>query len=106
MAAPAFAGSLLAAVPHTDSPLLLGAAAALMVALALVLIRAMIGPTVYDRLLAVNTTGTKAVVVVALLGIINWPSQGYFVDIALAYALINFVTTVAILKYIEYRRLG
>lgn len=88
------------------SGLLLGAGIALLVGVLLVLIRAALGPTVYDRLLAVNVIGTKTVAVIALLGVINWPSHAYFVDIALAYALINFVTTIAILKFVEHRRLG
>ncbi|MGE0431688.1 MAG: monovalent cation/H+ antiporter complex subunit F [Planctomycetota bacterium] len=96
----------LANAHHHSSWMVLGAGVALLVATLLVLIRAIAGPTVYDRLLAVNTVGTKTVIVVALLGVINWPAQGYFVDIALVYALINFVTTVAILKFVEYRRLG
>ena len=70
----------------------------------LVLYRALKGPTVYDRILALNAIGTKTVAFVALLGFMGEPS--YFLDTALVYALINFVATIATLKYIEYRRLG
>jgi multicomponent Na+:H+ antiporter subunit F len=80
------------------------AGAAILVAILLFLVRALLGPTTYDRILAVNGLGTKAVVFVALLGFINGRPE--FLDIALLYALINFVATVAILKYVEYRRLG
>lgn len=70
----------------------------------LVLSRAIIGPTVYDRVLAVNALGTKAVLLVALLGFFGDPS--YYLDTALVYALINFVATIGILRYIETKRLG
>ncbi|HEX9625894.1 MAG TPA: monovalent cation/H+ antiporter complex subunit F [Acidiferrobacterales bacterium] len=80
------------------------AGAAILVAILLFLVRALLGPTTYDRILAVNGLGTKAVIFVALLGFINGRPE--FLDIALLYALINFIATVAILKYVEYRRLG
>ena len=83
--------------------IILGAGIATLVGILLVLTRAFLGPTVYDRILAMNTMGTKTVVFVALLGfIMKRPS---FLDIALAYALINFVGTIAILKYVEFRKL-
>lgn len=80
------------------------AGAAILVAILLFLVRALAGPTAYDRILAVNGLGTKTVIFVALLGFINGRPE--FLDIALLYALINFVATIAILKYVEYRRLG
>lgn len=84
--------------------MLLAAGAAVLVAILLFLIRALLGPTSYDRILAVNAIGTKTVILVALLGFIN--GRPDFLDIALLYALMNFILTVAILKYVEYRRLG
>lgn len=77
--------------------------AAILVAVSLFLARALLGPTSYDRILAVNAIGTKTVVLVALLGFMTGRLD--FLDIALLYALINFVTTLAVLKFIEYRRL-
>lgn len=77
---------------------------ALMVGTLLILSRAIMGPTVYDRILAVNAMGTKTVVLVALLGYVNGRTE--FLDLALVYALISFITTVAILKFIEKGRLG
>ena len=73
--------------------------AAVLVVLAafLVLYRAIRGPRVYDRALAVNVMGTKTVVLLALVGFIY--DRPYFLDIALVYALINFIATLAILKY-------
>jgi multicomponent Na+:H+ antiporter subunit F len=82
---------------------LIGAAAGLLVAMALVLVRAMLGPTPYDRILAVNAFGTKTVLVIAVIGfVIGRPA---FLDIAIAYALINFVATIALLKFFRYRSL-
>jgi len=73
--------------------------AALVIVLAalLVLYRAVKGPRLYDRALAVNVISTKTMILLALIGFIY--NRPYFLDIALAYALINFIATVAILKY-------
>lgn len=79
-------------------------ALALLSAIALVLVRALRGPTLYDRILAVNTMGTKTVVLLAVLGFVD--GRADFLDIALLYALLNFIGTLAILRFIEYRRLG
>jgi len=65
----------------------------------LVLYRAIKGPRVYDRVLAVNAIGTKTVVLLALTGFIY--ERPHFLDIALVYALINFIATIAFLKYLE-----
>jgi multicomponent Na+:H+ antiporter subunit F len=65
----------------------------------LVLYRAIKGPRVYDRALAVNAIGTKTVVLLALTGFIY--ERPHFLDIALVYALINFIATIAFLKYLE-----
>lgn len=74
------------------------------VAILLVLIRLFAGPTVYDRVLAVNTFGTLTVLFLSLLGFIG--ERPDFLDIAILYALINFVSTIAILKFFRYRALG
>lgn len=78
-----------------------GAGIGLLVALALMLIRALAGPTLYDRVLAVNSFGTKIVLLLALLGYIM--GRPDFLDIAILYAMINFVATIAILKFFRYR---
>lgn len=77
---------------------------ALLVAIGLVLARAILGPTIYDRLLAVNSIGTKIVLLIPVYGFLT--GRPDFIDIALAYALINFIGTVAVLKYFEYGPLG
>ncbi len=84
--------------------MILAACIALLVSALLLLIRALRGPTVFDRILAVNGLGTKTVLLVACLGFLGEPE--FFLDTSVVYALINFVATVALLKYIQYRRLG
>jgi multicomponent Na+:H+ antiporter subunit F len=80
--------------------------AALVIILAafLALYRAVKGPRIYDRVLAVNVIGTKTVVLLALLGYVY--ERPHFLDIAFVYALINFIATIAILKYRETGGLG
>ncbi|NDF13016.1 MAG: pH regulation protein F [Proteobacteria bacterium] len=68
-------------------------------AMSLLLIRAVKGPTLPDRILAVNAFGTKTVALVALISLIFKDTM--LVDIALVYAIINFITTIALLKYFE-----
>ena len=80
------------------------AAAGILVSMALALARALLGPTVYDRILAVNAFGTKTVLLVAVFGFLT--DRPDFIDISLLYALINFVGTIAVLKFFEYRDLG
>ena len=76
------------------------ATAALVVAMLLALVRALLGPTVYDRVLAVNSFGTKTVLMIAVLGFLS--GRPDFMDIALLYALINFIGTIAVLKFFRY----
>lgn len=79
-------------------------AAAIVAAMVLVLARAVAGPTLYDRVLAVNSFGTKTVL---LLGAIFFMSgRPEFLDIALLYALLNFVATIAVLKFFRYEALA
>jgi multicomponent Na+:H+ antiporter subunit F len=77
---------------------------AILVAMALALVRAFLGPTVYDRVLAVNAFGTKTVLMIAVLGFLAGRPE--FLDIALVYALINFIGTIAVLKFVRYADLG
>ncbi len=72
---------------------------ALLITLALTLIRAFLGPNIYDQILAVNSFGTKAVLLIIVAGhALGWFS---YVDIALMYALINFVGTLAVMRFVE-----
>lgn len=79
--------------------LLAASGVAVLVAMGLALARTLLGPTVYDRILAVNSFGTKTVLLIALLG--AFAGRADYFDVALLYALINFVSTVALMRYCE-----
>jgi len=79
-------------------------AIAVLVAMALALLRALLGPSVWDRILAVNMFGTKTVLFIALLGAIS--GRGDYLDVALVYAMINFVAVIAVMRLSESGRLG
>ena len=73
-------------------------AVALFVTFALALIRAISGPTVFDRVLALNLIGTKTILLIAVLG---FATDRYdFIDIALVYAVLNLIGTIAVLRYL------
>jgi multicomponent Na+:H+ antiporter subunit F len=80
------------------------AAAGLLVALALVLVRAFLGPTVFDRAQSANTIGTLSVLLLAVMGFLSGRPE--FLDLAIVYGLLNLVGTIAVLKYFEYGDLG
>jgi|TARA_B110000263_G_scaffold177877_1_gene155614 multicomponent Na+:H+ antiporter subunit F len=80
------------------------ASLALLTVIAMLLVRAFIGPTFTDRILAVNSVGTAVVLLIALFGFLT--SRPEFLDIALLYALINFVGTLAVLKFFNFGDLG
>jgi multicomponent Na+:H+ antiporter subunit F len=82
----------------------IAAAIAVLVTMAMALARALLGPTVYDRILAVNMFGTKTVLLIAVLGFLDGRPE--WLDIALVYALISFVGTIAVLKFLRYGDLG
>lgn len=80
------------------------AALAILVTMALTLARLFMGPSLYDRTLALNAFGTKTVLLIGVLGFLA--ERPDFLDIAMVYALINFIGTIAILKFWRYRALG
>ena len=80
------------------------AAVLLLLAAAATLLRLLRGPTLYDRALAMNVFGTITTLLIALAGFLADRSD--LLDIALLYALVNFVGTIAILKFFRYRSLG
>ena len=81
----------------TLSTAFLAAAAALVVLAIAVLYRAVVGPTMQDRVIAVNVLGTNTVFILALLAVAL--DSESFLDIALVYALLNFLMAVAISKF-------
>ncbi len=78
--------------------------AAVLVALTLMVVRALRGPSTFDRLVASNAIATAVILLLALYGFfIDRPE---FLDIALLYALLNAVGTFAVLKFWRYGSLG
>jgi multicomponent Na+:H+ antiporter subunit F len=76
---------------------------AVILAIMITLYRVIKGPTTYDRVLAANAIGTMAVVILVLIGFAY--GRPHFLDLAVVYTLINFVATIAFLKYREMGRL-
>lgn len=72
---------------------------AILVTMALALLRALLGPTVYDRILAVNMFGTKTALLLSIVAFLF--GRPDFLDLALAYALINFIGVLAVLKFTQ-----
>ncbi len=87
-----------------ESAMFVAASLGVLAVMAMALLRAIMGPTVYDRIMAVNMFGTKTVLLIALLGFMAGRPE--FLDIALVYALINFIGTIAVLKFRAYGDLG
>ncbi len=75
------------------------AAISLLVIMMLALVRAFSGPTIFDRILAVNMFGTKTVLLIAVYGFLT--ERPDFLDLSIFYALINFVGVIATLKFVE-----
>ncbi len=65
-------------------------------------IRVVIGRTIYDRLLGVGAIGTNAVLLLALIGFIYGRPDG-FLDLAITYAILNFIGVIAVAKYLEVK---
>ena len=74
------------------------------VALIMALVRTALGPTAFDRVLAVNAIGTIVILGIALHGFIM--KRPEFVDISLLYAILNFIGTFAVLKIFSTGSLG
>ena len=72
---------------------------AILITISLALVRALLGPTVYDRIAAMNMLGTKTLLLIAVFAFLT--GRHDLLDIALVYALINFIGTVAVLKLVE-----
>jgi multicomponent Na+:H+ antiporter subunit F len=76
------------------------AAIAVLITLALALTRAILGPTVFDRVLAGNAVGTLAILLLAVIGFLTGRPE--FLDIALTYGLLNLIGTLAVLKFFRH----
>jgi len=77
---------------------------AVLAALSLAVFRAVRGPTLFDRILAGNSVGTAAILILALVGFLTGRPE--FLDLAITYALLNIVGMLAILKFVAYGDLG
>ena len=77
--------------------MLIAATIAILVVMVMAITRAVMGPTFYDRILAVNMFGTKTVLLISLLGFVMGRPE--FLDIAIVYALINFISVIGVLHY-------
>ena len=77
--------------------MLIAATIAILVVMLMAITRGIVGPTLYDRILAVNMFGTKTVLLISLLGFVMGRPE--FLDIAIVYALINFISVIAVLRY-------
>lgn len=73
---------------------------AILVALVLVVARALAGPTVFDRVLAGNSVGTLAILLLAAVGFLTGRPE--WLDIAITYGLLNVISTLAILKFFRH----
>lgn len=76
------------------------AALAILAALALAVARAMLGPTMFDRVLAGNSVGTLAILLLAVVGFLTGRPE--WLDLAITYGLLNLIATLAILKFFRH----
>jgi multicomponent Na+:H+ antiporter subunit F len=83
--------------------LFLGCGIVLLLLMALCLVRVVGGPTVFDRILGGNVIGTKTTVLLLIIGVL-YRNVAMFVDIAIAYALLNFIATLGAAKYFLRRK--
>ncbi len=68
------------------------------------LYRAIVGPTVEDRIVAINMISTKVTTIIVLIALLS--GQNFFVDVALVYALLGFITTIGLAKLLMKGKLG
>jgi multicomponent Na+:H+ antiporter subunit F len=76
------------------------AMAAVLITMGLALVRAAAGPTVFDRVLALNMYGTKTVLLISVIGFLT--GRPDFLDLAMVYALMNFIGVIAVLRFAKY----
>ncbi|MGE3645398.1 MAG: monovalent cation/H+ antiporter complex subunit F [Beijerinckiaceae bacterium] len=79
-------------------------ALAILVAMTLAVIRALLGPTVFDRVLAANSIGTSAIMLLAIVGFLTGRPE--WLDIGITYGLLNLIGTFAVLKFFRHGNLA
>jgi len=72
----------------------------IVVTMLIALVRAVKGPTAFDRILAANTFGTKTILLIAVAGFLT--ERPDWLDLAIVYALVNFASTIAVLKFVRF----
>jgi multicomponent Na+:H+ antiporter subunit F len=80
------------------------AMAGILVTMLIALVAAVRGPTVFDRLLAINMFGTKTVLLIAVAGFLMGRPE--WLDLALVYVLVNFIGAIAVLKFVRFGNLA
>lgn len=80
------------------------AAIAILIAIGMVIARVLMGPTIFDRVIAANSMGTLSVLLLAVMGYVF--GRPVFIDLAITYALLNIIGTIAVLKFFRYGDLG
>ncbi len=73
---------------------------AVLVTMGLAFSRAALGPTLFDRILALNMFGTKTVLLIAVVGFLT--GRPDFLDLALLYALMNYIGTITVLRFLKF----
>lgn len=81
-------------------------AISILITMSLALVRAMLGPTVFDRVLAINMFGTKTVLLICAICVLKDPVRPDFLDLALLYSLMNFIGMVALLRFSHFGNFG
>ena len=76
----------------------------ILITMGIALVRASLGPTVFDRILALNMFGTKTVLLISVMGFLT--GRPDFLDLAIVYALMNFIAVIAVLKFSWYGHFG
>lgn len=82
---------------------LIAIGAGLCILMLLALFRTIMGPTIIDRIMGANVVGTKTTILLVIIGSI-YQRVDMFVDIALAYAMLNFIVTIAASRYFQHRK--
>jgi len=83
--------------------LFLAVGIALVLLMFLSLYRVIAGPSILDRILGANVIGTKTTILLLIIGLL-FDNVGMYVDIAVAYAMLNFITTLGAAKYFLRRK--
>jgi multicomponent Na+:H+ antiporter subunit F len=81
--------------------MLAGVFIAILISMGMVLLRAFLGSSVFDRMLSLNSFGTHVIILIVLFGLFK--ETAFFIDIAIIYGLISFVTSIAFMMYFKYK---